>query len=85
MRRETNRWLEVIIPLHVGEEISGGVRVVSSLDGGPRLSGQEEESGLHPDLFQHPHHPDHDNTPLREIGGSSDSETGGGHVQGGEG
>jgi two-component system NtrC family sensor kinase len=26
------QWLEVIVPLHTGEEISGGVRVVSSLD-----------------------------------------------------
>jgi two-component system NtrC family sensor kinase len=26
------QWLEVIVPLHIGEEISGGVRVVSSLD-----------------------------------------------------
>jgi two-component system NtrC family sensor kinase len=26
------QWLEVIVPLHLGEEIGGGVRVVSSLD-----------------------------------------------------
>jgi two-component system NtrC family sensor kinase len=26
------QWLEVIVPLHLGEEISGGVRVVSSLE-----------------------------------------------------
>ena len=26
------QWLEVIVPLHIGEEISGGVRVVSSLE-----------------------------------------------------
>jgi two-component system, NtrC family, sensor kinase len=26
------QWLEVIVPLHIGEEIGGGVRVVSSLD-----------------------------------------------------
>jgi signal transduction histidine kinase len=27
-----DQWLAVIVPLHIGEEISGGVRVVSSLD-----------------------------------------------------
>lgn len=29
---EDEQWLEVIVPLHIGEEIRGGVRVISSLD-----------------------------------------------------
>ncbi|MCJ7663797.1 MAG: ATP-binding protein, partial [Desulfobacterales bacterium] len=29
------QWLEVVVPLHIGEEISGGVRVVSFLDEAP--------------------------------------------------
>ncbi len=29
---EEEKWLEVIVPLHSGERVTGGVRVVSSLD-----------------------------------------------------
>ena len=79
---EGEKRLEVIVPLHSGTKVVGGIRVLSSLDEAQSYLNKKRQSGLHPDFLQHLCHPDHANPSLWKTGRKSNPEIGGGHVPG---
>ena len=76
------KWLEVIVPLHFGTRVIGGIRVVSSLDEAQSYLSKKRDRAYHPDFLQHPRHLDHPHAPLWETGRRSNPEIGRGHVPG---
>jgi len=74
------KWLEVIVPLHLGTKVAGGIRVVSTLDEAQKLPKQKEGSGGHPDFLQHLYHFDHTDDPFWKTGWRSNPEVSRGYV-----
>ncbi len=82
---EEEKRLEVIVPLHVGPKIAGGIRVVSSLDEAQSYLSKKRDRTIITDSFEHPDHPGDPHPPLSETGRKSHPEIGGCHGTGREG